>query len=81
MLNFEQLGRELERRGKTTELRALAESEDGARLAAMLDEDSLARAAKSGDGDGEALRGALGTVLSTEEGKRLAERIRRMMGS
>ena len=37
MLNFEQLGRELERRGKTTELRALAESEDGARLAAMLD--------------------------------------------
>ena len=79
MLNFEQLGRELERRGKTTELRALAESEDGARLAAMLDAGSLARAAKSGDG--EALRGALGTVLSTEEGKRLAERIRRMMGS
>ena len=79
MLNFEQLGRELERRGKTTELRALAESEDGARLAAMLDADSLARAAKSGDR--AALRGALGTVLSTEEGKRLAERIRRMMGS
>ena len=79
MLNFEQLGRELERRGKTTELRALAESEDGARLAAMLDADSLTRAAKSGDG--AALSGALGTVLSTEEGKRLAERIRRMMGT
>jgi hypothetical protein len=45
----------------------------------MLDADSLARAAKSGDG--EALRSALGTVLSTEEGKRLAERIRRMMGT
>ena len=79
MQNFEQLGRELERRGKTSQLRALAESEDGAKLASMVDGERLARAAKSGDG--EALRGALGTVLSTEEGKRLAERIRRMMGS
>ena len=79
MLNFEQLGKELERRGKTTELRALAESEDGARLAAMLDQKALERAAASGDG--EALRGILGTVLRTEEGRRLAESIRKMMES
>ena len=79
MQNFDALGQELQRRGKTGELRRLAESEDGARLAAMLDQKALERAAASGDG--EALRGALGTVLSTEEGKRLAERIRRMMGS
>ena len=79
MRNFEELGRELERRGKTRELRALAESEDGAKLAAMLDADALNRAAKSGDG--EALRTMLGTLLATNEGKRLAEGIRKMMGS
>ena len=77
MQNFEQLGRELERRGKTKELRALAESEDGARLSAMLDADALSKAAKSGDS--AALRQMLGGILRTEEGKRLAENIRRMM--
>lgn len=77
MQNFEQLGRELERRGKTRELQALAESEDGARLAAMLDTQRLESAAKSGDG--EALRRMLGTVLGTAEGKRLAASIRKLM--
>ena len=79
MQNFEQLGRELERRGKTQELRALAASEDGARLAAMLDTAGLADAAKAGDQ--EKLRAMLGSVLSTEEGRRLAEGIRKMMES
>ena len=79
MRNFEELGRELERRGKTQELRALAESEDGAKLAAMLDGARFEQAAKSGDG--EALRAMLGTLLATNEGKRLAERVRSMMGS
>ena len=77
MQNFEQLGRELERRGKTDALRALAESEDGARLAAMLDGNRLQEAAKAGDS--AALRAMLGSVLGTEEGKRLAEGIRKMM--
>ena len=77
MQNFEQLGRELERRGKTGELRALAESEDGARLAAMLDAESLEQAAKTGDS--ETLRRMLGSVLRTAEGRRLAEGIRKMM--
>ena len=79
MQNFEQLGRELERRGKTGELRALAESEDGAKLSAMLDAEKLSAAAKSGDS--AALRQMLGGVLRTEEGKRLAENIRRLMES
>lgn len=77
MQNFEQLGKELERRGKTRELQALAESEDGARLAAMLDTERLEKAAK--DGDGEALRRMLSSVLCTEEGKRLAEGIKKLM--
>ena len=79
MASLESLGKELERRGKTDALRNLAESEDGARLAAMLDQRALERAAASGDG--EALRGILGTVLRTEEGRRLAESIRKMMES
>lgn len=77
MQNFEAFGRELEKRGKTRELQALAESEDGARLARMLDTGKLERAAKAGDG--EALRKMLGSVLETEEGKRLAEGIRKLM--
>ena len=77
MQNFEQLGRELERRGKTQELRALAASEDGARLAAMLDGERLQKAAKAGDS--AALRAMLGSVLQTEEGRRLAMGIQEMM--
>ena len=79
MQNYEQLNASLQQSGKTGELRGLAESEDGARLAAMLDQRALERAAASGDG--EALRAALGTVLRTEEGRRLAESIRKMMES
>ena len=79
MQNFEQLGRELERRGKTRELEALAQSEDSHRLAAMLDTAGLKEAAKVGDQD--KLRAMLGTVLSTEEGRRLAEGIRKMMST
>ena len=77
MQNFEQLGRELQRRGKPESIKALAASPDGARLAGMIDRGALERAAKTGDA--EALRRLLGGVLRTEEGKRLAESIRRVM--
>ncbi len=77
MQNFERLGEELTRRGKTDGLRALAESEDGARLAGMIDTAGIERAAKSGDS--EALRAMLGSVLRTDEGRRLAEGIRKLM--
>ncbi len=79
MQNFEQLGRELERRGKKRELEALAASEDSRRLAAMLDTAGIKEAARAGDQD--RLRAMLGTVLSTEEGRRLAEGIRSMMST
>lgn len=79
MQNFEQLGRELELRGKKRELEALAASEDSRRLAAMLDTAGIKEAAKAGDQD--RLRAMLGTVLSTEEGRRLAEGIRSMMST
>ena len=75
--NCEQLGREPQRRGKTESIKALAASPDGEKLAGMLDRSALERAAKAGDA--EALRRLLGSVLRTEEGKRLAENIRRVM--
>ena len=77
MQNFEQLGKELERRGKTDEMKRLAESEEGKRLAGMIDSTQLQQAARSGDT--EALRQMLSTVLSTREGQRLAENVRKMM--
>ena len=77
MQNFEQLGRELERLGKTEQIKQLAESEDGAKLAKLIDANAVEQAAKSGDG--EALRSLLSSMLNTQEGKRLAESVRRMM--
>ena len=77
MQNFEQIGRELERRGKTDEIRKLAESGDGQKLSRMIDQQAIERAAKSGDS--AALHNILSQVLGTEEGRRLAENVRKMM--
>ena len=77
MQDLESIGRELQRRGKTEEVRRLAESQDGQRLSRMLDGQALAQAAQGGDG--EQLRRMLSQVLSTREGQRLAERIQKLM--
>lgn len=77
MQNFEELGRELQRRGKTEDIKNIAESEDGQKLSRMFDAKAVEAAAKSGDS--QALRSILGNVLSTEEGKRLAESVRKLM--
>ena len=77
MQNLESIGRELERRGKTEDLKKLAESADGQKLSRMLDGDAVEQAAKNGDSD--ALRSILSNVLSTQEGKRLAESIQKLM--
>ena len=77
MQNFESIGRELERRGKTEEIKKIAESADGQRLSRMIDPKAVENAAKSGDS--EALKSILGSVLSTAEGQRLAESVKRLM--
>ena len=77
MQKFEQIGRELQRRGKTEQIRQLAESEDGAKLARLVDANAVEQAARSGDG--EALKAILSSVLNTREGRRLAEDVRKMM--
>ena len=77
MQSFEDVQRELARSGKGAELNALARSADGEKLSAMLDGEKLQKAAQSGDA--ASLRAMLGTVLSTEEGRRLAANIKKLM--
>ena len=77
MRNFENIRQEVERSGKSAELSALAQSADGEKLSAMLDGEKLQRAAQTGDA--ASLRAMLGTVLSTEEGRRLAANIKKLM--
>lgn len=77
MKDFEKIGRELERRGKTGEIISIAESEDGKRLGSMIDSKAVERAARSGDT--AAMQDILRQVLGTAEGRRLAESIRQLM--
>lgn len=77
MQNFEQIGRELERQGKTDKIKQIAQSDDGLKLSRMVDAEAIEQAAKSGDGD--ALRSMLSQVLGTDEGRRLAESLRKLM--
>lgn len=77
MANLEALGRELERRGKTDDLKRLAESADGQRLGKMIDARAVEQAARSGDA--AALSALLRSVLSTEEGKRLARQAENLL--
>lgn len=77
MQNISDLGRELEKRGKADDIKRLAQSPDGEKLKNLIGETEIEKAASSGDA--EALKKILGSVLSTEEGRRLAENVRRMM--
>ena len=77
MANLEALGRELERRGKTGDLKRLAESADGQKLGRMIDARAVEQAARSGDA--AALSALLRSVLSTEEGKRLARQAENLL--
>ncbi|MCI6646574.1 MAG: DUF935 domain-containing protein [Oscillospiraceae bacterium] len=77
MKNFESVERKLVESGKADAIRQIADSADGQRLAEKLDAKKVEQAAKSGDA--EALRGILLEVLSTGEGKRLAEQLQKAM--
>ena len=77
MQSFEDIKLKLSKSGKGAELNALARSEDGAKLSAMLDGEKLQKAAQSGDT--ASLRAMLGTVLGSEEGRRLAANIKKLM--
>ena len=76
-MGFEEIGRQLERQGKTADIKRLAESEDGKKLRSMVDAEKLQQAAKAGDS--KALHELLSGVLRTDEGKRLAESIQKLL--
>lgn len=73
--DFEKLGRELQRQGKTEKLKSLADSEEGRAVSRMVDAEAVQKAVKSGDA--AALKSMLSQVLSTSEGQRLAESLKK----
>ena len=77
MQNFEKLGQELDRMGKTEGIKRLAESDIGQRISRMVDAQAVEAAARSGDS--QSLQQMLSQVLSTDEGKKLAESVQKLM--
>ena len=74
-MELEKLEKEL--RGKS-ELKALADSPEGRALSAQLDDRALRSAVSRGDS--AALQEALRRVLSTPEGRALAEKVQKAVG-
>ncbi|MDO4573379.1 MAG: hypothetical protein Q4C13_08410 [Clostridia bacterium] len=77
MKDLEKLGESIARSGKAGELKSIADSAEGQAIQRLLDPAAVERAAKSGDA--AALQGILDQVLSTDEGKRLAESIKKAL--
>lgn len=77
MKDLERLGEELSRSGKGERLKSLADTAEGKAVSRMVDQEKLGQAAKSGDT--AALKDILSQVLSTDEGKRLAEKLKKAM--
>ena len=77
MLDLERVNAEIEKSGKKDRLKSLADSAEGRAVSRMLDPAAVEKAAKRGDT--AALQSILSDVLSTDEGKRLAERLKKAM--
>lgn len=77
MLDLERVNAEIEKSGKKDRLKSLADSAEGRAVSRMLDPAAVEKAAKNGDT--AALQSILSDVLSTDEGKRLAERLKKAM--
>lgn len=77
MNGFEEMEKRLEKEGKMNRLKAIAESNDGKALASALDAQKVEQAARSGDT--AALKAILSQVLNTDEGRRLAEKVKDAM--
>ena len=75
--DFESMGKQLMADPRAKQLMDLAESPEGKKISAMLDQQELERAAKSGDT--AALKNILSQVLRTGEGQRLAEQLSKAM--
>ena len=76
MENIEKFGSELLQSRKGDTLRSLADSAEGKALSKKLDPAEVERAARSGDA--EAIKKLIGSVLSTPEGRSLAEKLSKL---
>ena len=76
MENIEKFGSELLKSRKGDSIRALADSAEGKALSEKLDPAEVEKAARSGDA--EAIKKLIGTVLSTPEGRALAEKLSKL---
>ena len=76
MENIEKFGTELLKTKKGDALRSLADSAEGKALSEKLNPAEVERAARSGDAD--AIKKLIGTVLSTPEGRTLAEKLSKL---
>ncbi len=77
MQNFKTLEEELARSGKAEDIQRLAQSSDGVKLSRMVNMQEVEKAAKGGDT--AAMQNIIKGVLQTEEGKRLAESVMKLM--
>lgn len=77
MLDHNDLERRLKQSGAPNSVRNLAASQDAAALAAMVDGNQLKAAAEKQDP--AVIRAVLQQVLSTDEGKRLAQKVKAAM--
>lgn len=74
-VDLEKLGRQWLQGDHAQQLRKLAESQDGRKLAETLDVSRLQKAASQGDS--QVLNQALQQILATPEGRRLAEQVKK----
>ena len=79
MNDLEKLSKELGRGEKGAALRALGSSAEGTALESAVDGAALEKALRSGDS--AALKRMLGELLSTPEGKKLADGVGKIMKS
>ena len=77
MQDFDALQKDLHKKGKLNTLKALAESRDAAAVNAAVDSGAVQKAVQGRDS--AALQAVLSQVLSTEEGKRLAAKVKEAM--
>lgn len=77
MMDLRDFEKKLRESGNADKLMAAAQSAEGQRLQQMLDVDKIQSAARSGDA--QAIKNILAQVLSTPEGKLLAEKVQKAM--
>ena len=78
MADLESLEREIRSSSAAEKLRQAAASAEGQRVLQSLDAEAVEKAAKSGDM--QALKNILSGVLSTAEGRALAQKIKESLG-